>query len=327
MTLFLLALTLVLPASASINDGLYSYYAFDSDAADALENNHLELKRQDAIVTENAACGSGFLTINGADDVLALVGRDAYGLYFDDDEMTVALWIRPDAAKASGWGTIVGFGTGGNNDYFRLVFDYATCQIAFYFQSTGETYTVEYPAESPLNLKDGEWHHVAFTAVINEAPVFYIDGKAYPDDVEITRFIGDPTGGYFVLGAMNDMVVDVFLGGMDDFRIYTRALSADEIAELVSMKGTTPEAPTVPVTTQPPAPVTDKQTDPPVTTERVVASQTDEMTTSSPASTEPPSGQNGGSVLPAVIAVAVIVIAAVAAAVIVRKKINGRGAA
>lgn len=52
------------------------------------------------------------------------------------------------------------------------------------------------------------------------APVFYVDGVAYEDDVDITQFIGDPNGGYFVLGAMNDLTTDVYQGDMDDFRIY-----------------------------------------------------------------------------------------------------------
>ncbi len=324
-----LALLAMLPisTSAAINDGLYSYYTFDEDAVDIFDNNSLALKRDGQIVKEGSAAGSGHLSMTGKDDVLALVAMDAYGPYFDTDEMTIALWVRLDTAKETGWGTIVGFGTGANYDYFRYMIDYGNSTMSFYFQSTNLTYTIDYPEGEELNLKDGEWHHIGFTAKMDYAPVFYVDGVAYEDDVDITQFIGDPNGGYFVLGAMNDLTTDVYQGDMDDFRIYTRALSGEEFAELYAMKGTTPVAPET-TTTEP-------VTNPPDDTDDIVDSTADTAaasmgqaedtndtvsdTAENTGSTSDDENSNGWIIWVAV-AVAVVVVAVVAIVVIKKKK-------
>ena len=50
-------------------------------------------------MNENAPCGKGFLSVKGSDYVLALITTDAYGPFFDDNKLTIALWIRLDTAK------------------------------------------------------------------------------------------------------------------------------------------------------------------------------------------------------------------------------------
>lgn len=315
---------LAVPASAAINDGLWDYYPFDDNASDALDNNNLDLKRPEQIVNENAPCGKGFLSVKGADDVLALIATDAYGPFFDDNKLTIALWIRLDTAKESGWSTILGFGTGANYDYFRFIVDPADSSLYFYFQSTNYTYAISYPKDGRVNLRDGNWHHVGFTAEFGSVPVFYIDGKPYDtvNDPEISKFLGDPTGGYFVLGAMNDLVVDAFSGDMDDLRVYTRVLSENEFQELYAMKGTTPE---MPETTEP---IVD--TDPPATSDvpqssNIPDNKDSTSVTELPVSTEQndSAGEKGNEwMVPVVVIAAIIVVGIIIAGVIVEKKRN-----
>ncbi len=254
-----MAATMSVTASAAINDGLYDYWTFDEDGNSLTDMNNFELKREDQIGTEGAPCGTGYLQMGGLRDVLGLVGMDAYGPYFDTDEMTIAFWVKLDTTKEEGIHTILGFGTGGNYDYLRLCITAGSGSVWTYFQSTNSNYGIsgylptetnadgtEQEPERRYNIVDGEWHHIAFTAKLDYAPIYYIDGVAYETDTEITEFIGDSTG-YFVIGAMNDMIVDLFKGGLDDLRIYTRYLEEEEVAELYAMKGTTPD-PTIPTT-------------------------------------------------------------------------------
>ena len=244
----LFAVVCTVLASAHINDDIISYYPFDANAYDVMDQNSLEILREEQIVKEGAACGEGYLNFEKRKDVLMLIGADALGPYFDYDEMTISLWVKPSTSPDDKRNmTLLGFGSGANFDYFRFCLtDYDG--LFFYFQSTDTHYIVGDPEGN--NLRDGNWHHVAMTAKTGESPVFYIDGKEYICETVITKFLGDSSG-YFVLGAMNGGE-DNYIGGMDDLRIYGRVLDDTEIEELVKMKGTTPEAPEPKIETLPP---------------------------------------------------------------------------
>ena len=238
MVVFMVAGALI--ASAHINDGIISYYPFDENADDVMDQNSIPLPREEQIVRDgNAPCGDGYVVLEKRKDILMLTGADALGPYFDDDEMTIALWVKPAPEEQRNL-TILGFGSGANYDYFRFAIG-ENDKLFFYFQSDDKHF--EYKNNDTNILRDGNWHHIAMTAKIGESPVFYIDGEAYAlDDSDyIQKFIGDSTG-YFVIGGMNGGE-DNYLGGIDDLRIYGRALDEDEIAELIAMKGTTPEKP------------------------------------------------------------------------------------
>ncbi len=313
-----------LSAAAEINDGIISYYSFDSDAYDALDQNNLELKRDDQIVKEGAACGDGYVVINGESDVLALIGTEAFGPFFDNGKMTIAAWVKPNYAE-EGLQTLIGFGTGGNYDYFRLFINANMDRMTFYFQSTNEHYR---NVNTDTNvLHDGDWHHIAIVAAEGESPLFYIDGQAYDENTFATipegKFIGDSTG-YFVLGAMNDLKVDLYTGGIDDLRIYGRDLSDDEIIELYKMKGTTPATP------EPSSPLTESQqeeTDPPATEpkQETTDKETEKSATpttgkqAEPGTDEPAESGNKTGLIIGIVAAAVV-IAAIVVVLIVKKK-------
>lgn len=94
-------------------------------------------------------------------------------------------------------------------------------------------------AQTIQTVNDGKWHHVA--VVINDdgnpdisEAQFFIDGD-FQEDVFVsnTQLINTVSTQDVVLGARySGIAVDLFPGVIDDVRIYSRALNADEIAFL-----------------------------------------------------------------------------------------------
>jgi hypothetical protein len=80
----------------------------------------------------------------------------------------------------------------------------------------------------PVQLTANEWQHVA-AVCDGKAVVLYLNGK------EVARGVGNPIklGPHmeFLLGTRKDDGL-FFNGALDDFRIYSKALTAAEVADL-----------------------------------------------------------------------------------------------
>lgn len=89
--------------------------------------------------------------------------------------------------------------------------------------------------ETPVN--DDEWHHVAMTWDIDN-----MEGHVYTDGVEATFDVGfnggpDNEGETVRIGyAAGFHSIGLFIGLMDDFRMYNRALEPDEVVEVMEEK-------------------------------------------------------------------------------------------
>lgn len=106
----------------------------------------------------------------------------------------------------------------------------------------------------PGNLLDGNWHHMAIVYDENTSKItYYVDGQALTGlGANLTNVTdgGAPRGPLsfnntynFILGGWNkhgalgqgapeDAWIDSWQGGLDQFRMYSTALSAGEVAEL-----------------------------------------------------------------------------------------------
>ncbi|PIR87248.1 MAG: hypothetical protein COU11_01430, partial [Candidatus Harrisonbacteria bacterium CG10_big_fil_rev_8_21_14_0_10_49_15] len=72
---------------------------------------------------------------------------------------------------------------------------------------------------------DNQWHHIAFTRASDDTQTLYVDGTSitclYDDG------LGSATNGYYIGYGLGD-----WQGGIDEFRVYNRALSTDEVTQL-----------------------------------------------------------------------------------------------
>ena len=148
------------------------------------------------------------------------------------DEITVTAWIRPRSL----WGaqTIVArqmHGSRADDLFFGLIHD----------QLVVKSRTFRKRLDRPLPPPLGRWIHVAFTRSRQGAITLFADGfslgqnrgRVLPSAPNPSPF----TIGASISNADRSRADERFAGEMDDVRVYGRALSSAEVAELASSPG------------------------------------------------------------------------------------------
>jgi Concanavalin A-like lectin/glucanases superfamily len=163
---------------------------------------------------------------DGVDDALALTYEPALDV---QDAYTMAVWLGHDAMPPADYACVMGkhFGAGGENSY-EIYLDGAG-DLHFSMDAGPYAQTIQ-----ALALGDDAWTHVAATwdgAVMR----LYFNGV----EVGSVNATGPITHGEepLTVGADIDFRALRFFwaGGMDDLRLYTRALDGDEIEALAGM--------------------------------------------------------------------------------------------
>ena len=143
----------------------------------------------------------------------------------------MALWIKTNSAGdmfMSANGNAGGFTQGLG---LAIPSGWACSSGQLYFNMANGT-TRDTALCSSASVRDGKWHHVV-VVISRTAGVksFYIDGKF--DNSNSITISGSVTNPKLFLGKTN--WDNWFNGSMDDVRIYNRALSATEVAQLYSL--------------------------------------------------------------------------------------------
>lgn len=232
------------PASAPLvvvvpgEPDLVGHWTFDEGGADASGGANAADVTNIPTVTgpRNAA-----IELAGAPHHVLIGHRSLFN--HDRSSFSVALWLR---TTTSGWQRLVTKGNFGNTPGYLLQSDHGG--IAFGLGSNFGTADSTLFA-TPKTFADGAWHHVA--AVVDRAERtirIYVDGEAQPLTTA-PAFCGTASGstGSFAacplvvasstdplsIGSYNG-IAEFFVGGLDDVRIYSRALSAADVAALVA---------------------------------------------------------------------------------------------
>lgn len=148
------------------------------------------------------------------------------GIMSDADDFTICAWVKPD--EIATWARIFDFGTGTDKYMFLTVTN-----------GTGTTFAItvnndknEQKIVAPNTVfKAGEWTHIAVSKSSNSA-VMYADGIEVGRNDAMTvspSALGHTDKNYIAKSQYND---PYFSGCIDDFRIYKKALSAEEIREI-----------------------------------------------------------------------------------------------
>jgi len=171
----------------------------------------------------------GALKFDGKDDYVAIT--KAFFKRKDIPAVTVAAWIRTTSPNNQ---VIVSFD---RDEYWEL-------EVNGAFAKNGQAGWIVMTDAGQLNLvsqtrvNDGRWHHIAGVFDNGQATI-YVDGVA--DAVKTTGPTigkGNRRYGFLGVGSKADGYDGTkaqgthFAGDMDDVRIYSRALTADEIAQL-----------------------------------------------------------------------------------------------
>ena len=198
------------------DENLTAWYRFEGDSNDSSGNNHHPYEF--GAPTYNADSREGGLSIelDGVDDYLRVgpVGKSG------SSQVTIAGWVKATkpAFQIPGWANVFGF------TYTQVNYTHFDIQRS----NNSDHYCIHaYNWVKNIAPLDMEWHHLAATYDGKKTKAWYHDGY----------LVGtDPGGGIDIadnvqIGKRYD-IDNFFPGLVDDVRIYNRALSQGEIAEL-----------------------------------------------------------------------------------------------
>ena len=167
------------------------------------------------------------------------------GIVSSLNDFTISAWIRP--STLANWARVFDFGSG-TGDYMFLTTDAGTTNaLRFAILQTGGA--GEQEINGPV-LAANVWTHVAVTLAGNVGTL-YVNGVAVANNTGMTFHptnLGDTTQNY--LGKSQFAADPAYNGRIDDFRIYSSALSAQQILQLAAPTIINPASgPASPVTT------------------------------------------------------------------------------
>ncbi len=176
----------------------------------------------------------GALEFDGRDDYVAI--SNVYYGRLANPEVTVALWLRTENENDQ---ILFSFD---RNEYWRLEIN-GTVAEAGRIGWDLMTDAGQADLAGQTRIDDGQWHHVA-SVFDNGAILIYVDGKVDASMRLGTTFgTGNPRFGFLGVGSEatafdgEKAPENYFQGALDDVRLYTRALTAAEIGELLARPG------------------------------------------------------------------------------------------
>ncbi|HEX3147015.1 MAG TPA: YDG domain-containing protein [Gemmataceae bacterium] len=207
-------------SSSAFNSAMTAYWSFDegagTNAGDSTANGNTgTLANGPAWSTDTAPTpqqNSYSLSFDGNDDKINLAGT-ATGSTF-----TYSTWFKP-TAQSDSYGTLLGSGSAGF--WYRGTAAGANAGKVTYYYS-GDHHTT-------ATAVDGQWN--LFVASVNSGSVtFYLNGVAAGTSASGAAFTGIAIG--------DDSGSETFKGKLDDMRLFSVALTANDVAELYGSRFT-----------------------------------------------------------------------------------------
>lgn len=194
-------------------------------AADVLTSNNYGLKGSGVSVAANGAVDNGVgSNFNGTSN-----GRIGSNLQVESlDGFSASIWFK---TTSNAGGKLFGFGasqSGSSGTYDRHLYMSNDGRLNFgiFQDNTAKVVT------SPGTYRNGAWHQAVVTSDANGATL-YVDGVRVASDSSIIRgqyYLGYwRVGGDSTAGWPNRGSSDYFSGSLDEFSVYTYALSSSQV--------------------------------------------------------------------------------------------------
>lgn len=170
------------------------------------------------LVKDMGEIASQAFYFDGVDDKITATG---YKGVLGTNARTVSVWYKPESPL----GIIMSYGTASNGNLFRL-----------WSGNSGGNFAIDVTGGSIIGLDASvsqAWHHLAVTynpadgTNVTNAKL-YRDGRLVTNIFTVSRVLNTLTGADVILADNSPY----FRGKLDEFRIYSRALSAAEIKKL-----------------------------------------------------------------------------------------------
>ena len=159
------------------------------------------------------------------------------GIVSSLNDFTIAAWVKINTLST--WSRIFDFGTG-TTSYMFLTPQANGAGGPLRFAITTNGNGAEQQLNGPV-LSAGVWYHIAITLVGNTATM-YVNGAVVASTTGLTvhpAALGNTTLNYIGKSQFNDPAL---MGSIDDFRIFSRGLSAAEVQRLAKPAIVTPAA-------------------------------------------------------------------------------------
>lgn len=226
-------------AGATLQTGLVGHWKLDetsgTTATDSSSNGNDGTMQGGLDAANDSVTGKigTALDFDGVDDYVRINDQNVFSPVVND--MSVSVWAKVPVSAAA-VGDVGGCGNTGAlllskgssaNGWEWLFENNNNSKICFTtHQSTGSPHAVTY---YNMTLNDGGWHHYVGTIDYLNRQALYVDGVEVSS---VTSFTGTMTNSIsnVLVGRRSDG--NYFTGQMDDVRMYNRALSNSEIAQL-----------------------------------------------------------------------------------------------
>ena len=218
-------------ASAQTDDPVL-YYSF--------ENADAKNIRDDSPSKNQTGLGSGITFAPGrVGNAAVFDGESDIIVTMDElDSFTVAFFLKCDSISANG-GQLCGNAEWSNNTV-HIVYGFNGRGLranfnGFVNSDSSVTDTGIQVELDDMTQYDGQWIHVAITYDNDTLErTLYINGAVAASDKSADKLSGTINGDFYIGAWNNDRF---FTGMLDEFRIYGRAITADEVAALAAQSG------------------------------------------------------------------------------------------
>jgi hypothetical protein len=224
-----------------ITNGLVAYYPFNGNGNDESGNNQNLTNSGATLCPDRFGNPNRAFYFNGVSSYMSSGDTDL-SLPVGAADRTLSVWIKANSAVTNG-GTYVpvdfGSGAGAENQLFGLLLQNDDWLV--HFGGAGEDVSSGVPL-------DASWHQVVCIYSSGNAQMF-IDGIQRLASAKSTD---TARGALFVgcsIAGPSSEYSEFFPGVLDDVRIYNRALSADEVAQLYAYESTNSGSPAAPTLT------------------------------------------------------------------------------
>jgi hypothetical protein len=215
----------VIPEEAEKSDDPIIYYDFEEDGSDVSGNFHdAALKENASIAYEGGISGNALYLDGSSNSYVSLPGEVLSSLY----DYTVSAWIKPESDNTTQ--RIFDFGTGSSRYmFFTPYYNSTSCRYAI----TTSSYSNENGITVEEQIPTDEWTLVTVTSEGDKISL-YINGKKVGEEEGVTL---DP---YEISSSMTQCYIgksqysadSMYKGYIDEFKVYNRALSDDEVKNL-----------------------------------------------------------------------------------------------
>ena len=212
-----------------LNDGLLIHLPFDGTANDASGNGHHGAVTGATLTADRHGSPNAAYYFNGASYIT--VEADDSVLNVNTNGWTLSLWMKPDATQTETAAPLISCGYGRNGGFNTAFWQaYGMFRTSFYDYSWSGIYV------ATDEWDDLIWHMYTVT----------YDGQVLKEYVN-GILINQTTGAYFPtvptdtyalrIGADSSSASKFFIGTIDDVRMYNRALSELDVAQLSGLSG------------------------------------------------------------------------------------------